>query len=188
MRIGFRTAGSRHIDGKCVFGTLFMRQFDLYEYTGEYACSGEVAVYLMLQCAPFPFECNCVRYCWIGSPHLNTMLNMFNTHSLTIHNDCVMRFLVSACYLARFVFTHIHIGLSLSTYEMYMKSSHLNVQELHFLANKLETCSTNSLWWGTKISHTRVSYERGFSILTGHKWWLYNTVVVCFPQNSCYKV
>lgn len=66
MRIGFSSESEllvHDIDGKCVFGTLFMRQFDLYEYTGEYAYSGEVAVYLMLQCAPFPFECNCVRYC-----------------------------------------------------------------------------------------------------------------------------
>lgn len=148
--------------------------------------SGEVAVYLMLQCAPFPFECNCVRYCWIGSSHLNTMSNMFNTHSMIAW--CGFWFLVSACSLARFVFTHIHIGLSFNTYKMYMKCTMLvklfECTRIAFSGEQTRNIqhkrrhTPNSLGRAQKISHTTVSYERGFLILMGHKRCLDNTVVI----------
>lgn len=63
MRNGFSSEQLVYdIDGKYVFGKRASLTF-MNERIAEYAASGEVVVYLMLQCAPFPFECNCVRYC-----------------------------------------------------------------------------------------------------------------------------
>lgn len=103
-------------------------------------------------------------------------------------NDCVMRFLVSACSLARFVFTHIHIGLSFNTYKMYMKCTMLvklfECTRIAFSGEQTRNIqhkrrhTPNSLGRAQKISHTTVSYERGFLILMGHKRCLDNTVVI----------